>query len=237
MNPQYMEIVVTDLTRFSREVEVCTAGTHLETGACIRPMPYLRMEACHRLSILPGSILRADFKPVPNLVGPHQEDASYKKMEFVGPCSPAQFRQALTAGLFESVEDGFQLQLAATQKYLPADHEVSRSIITLAIAPQAIQIVEDGYKPGKIKAHVTDPSGHHFRYLPITDLGFFRYAERHHAAQDLQGLNAFIQSQQEVLVRIGLSRAFESRGIKGYWMQLNGIYTFPDFFRDIRCYR
>ena len=33
------KIIITDLTRFKKGVEVCTAGTDIATGACIRPMP------------------------------------------------------------------------------------------------------------------------------------------------------------------------------------------------------
>ncbi len=230
-------IIITDLTRFSQPIEVCTAGTDVKSGRCIRPMPYLKMARCVELGILPGAILDGTFRPRTVLTGPHQEDAEYSDLKYVGPCTANEFRGALDAGLFKSVEDGFEIHLRNAQKHIPIGHAVKRSIITLSVNPKSIEIVEDRYKPGKIRIHFTDSSGHQFRYLSITDLGFYRYAERHRADQDLATLNAFIWQQPEAYLRVGLSRAHEIRGTNGYWMQVNGIYTFPDFVKEIRSYK
>jgi hypothetical protein len=231
------KIIITDLTRFSQPIDVCTAGTDVTSRACIRPMPYLKMSTCVQLGILPGAILSGDFKPKSGLVGPHQEDTEYSNLKFVGPCTADEFRSALTAHLFESAEEGFEIRLANGQKHVPIGHPVARSIITLAVDPSSIAIVEDGYKPGKIRVHFTDSSGRQFNYLSITDLGFYRYAENHRADKDLDSLNGFLRRQPEAYLRIGLSRAHEIRGLNAYWMQVNGIYTFPDFVREIRSYK
>src|SRR5438874_2564067 len=105
-----MKIIITDLTRFNNNVEVCTAGTDMATGKCIRPMPYLKTAMCADLNILPGAILSGDFKPKKGLRGPHQEDAEYSTLEFVGPCTSDEFESALCAGLYKSVEDGFEIK-------------------------------------------------------------------------------------------------------------------------------
>ena len=231
------KIIITDLTRFSQPVDVCTAGTDVRSNVCIRPWPYLKMAYCIQLGILPGAILEGDFKRKAGLTGPHQEDAAYANLKFAGPCTADEFKGALNAGLFNSVEAGFEIKLGTGQKCVPINHPVKRSIITLAVNPRSIAIVEDGYKPGKIRIHFTDGTGRQFSYLSITDFGFHRYAEKHHAANDLAGLNAFIGRQPEAYLRIGLSRAHEIGGTIGYWMQVNGIYTFPDFLKDIRSYK
>jgi hypothetical protein len=231
------KIIITDLTRFSQPIEVCTAGTDVTSGACIRPMPYLKMNRCVELGILPGAILCGDFTPMGGLIGPHQEDTGYSTLKFVGPCSSDEFRGALTAHLFESVEQGFEIRLADVQKYIPLGHPVKRSIITLAVDPASVAVVEDKYKPGKLRVHFSDGSGRAFRFLSITDLGFFRYAEEHRADKNLDTLNSFIAGQREAYLRIGLSRAHEIRGTNAYWMQVNGIYTFPDFVKEIRSYK
>jgi len=231
------KIIVTDLTRFGKPIDVCIAGTDVVSRKCIRPLPYLKMAACVQLGILPGAILSADFKPKTGVVGPHQEDAEYSNLQFVGPCSSDEFKDALAAGLFNSVEAGFDIKLANAQKHVPIGHPLDRSIITLAVNPKSIQIVEDGFNPGKIKIHITDGSGRQFKYLPITDLGFHRFADKHRADEDLMGLNDFIRNQRETYLRIGLSRAFEIRGTTGYWMQVNGVYTFPGFIKEIRSYK
>ena len=169
--------------------------------------------------------------------GPHQEDASYSRLIFEGPSSSKDFKAALEAGLHSSTEDGFEIELEHGQKYVPVGHAVGRSIITLSVDPKTIEIVEDRYNPGKTKIHFIDGSGRQFRYLPITDLGLHRYAERYHAAKDLARLNSFVRGQPEAYLRLGLSREWNNGTINAYWMQVNGVYTFPDFFKDIRSYK
>jgi len=231
------KIIITDLTRFQNPEIVCTAGTDTKSGACLRPMPYLRTEECERLKILPGAILSGEFIPQKGLSGPHQEDARYSKLTFEGPSSSEEFRGALEAGLHDSVEDGFDIKLKSGQKYVPVGHSVARSIITLSVDPHSIQIIEDRYNPGKTKIHFVDSSGSKFRYLSITDLGFHRYADSHRAAKDLVRLNAFIKNQREAYIRLGLSRAWNNGTVNGYWMQANGVYTFPEFFEGIRSHK
>lgn len=234
------KIIITDLTRFNNGDGVCTAGTDTESGLCIRPMPYLTGAMCKKLGILPGAILSGDFVPKNGLTGPHQEDATYtpEKLSFDGPSSSDDFKEALESGLHDSVEEGFEIELDDGQKHIPIEHRVKRSIITLAVDPKSVEIIEDRYKPGKTKIHFTDGSGREFAYFPITDLGFHRYADTHRAARDLARLNTFIKRQPEAYLRLGLSRAWENPlGINGYWMQVNGVYTFPKFFEDIRSYK
>ena len=230
-------IIVTDLTRFKKSDEVCIAGVDCTNGECIRPMPYLKTVKCKKLTILPGAILRGEFTARPDLAGPHQEDYEYSKIQFLGPCTSSDFKDALRRGLFNSVEEGFEITLGDNQKYLPVGHHVLRSIITIIMPPTNIEIIEDGYKPGKIKLNFTDESGRDFRYIPITDLGFHDYAMEHHQTKDLNKLNSYIKDQDEVLLRLGLSRSYKApNGKEGYWFQANGIYTFPDFHQGIRSY-
>ncbi|WP_143053094.1 dual OB domain-containing protein [Nitrosovibrio tenuis] len=226
---------MTDFTRFKNGQRVCIAGTDIVTGQCVRPWPYLAPAECERLQILPGTILTGTFNPIPHLTGPHQEDTSHIDLHGDGACTSDQFKWALEAGLFSSIERGFEINLAVDQKHIPLDHKLGRSIITIRIKPANIELEEDAYSPGRIKLHLTDGSGRNFRYLPITDLGFYRHAMTHQKAGDLESLNSFIYKQEEVYIRIGLSRNWDQR--PGYWMQVNGIYTFPNYHREIRSLR
>ena len=230
-------IIVTDLTRFSNPAIVCTAGIDPKTRECIRPMPYLPSTSCENLNILPGARLVADFVPSHDATPPHTEDHNHTNMQFAGPCSSEAFHDVLQQSCFNSLEDGFEVKLPVDQKYLPHTHTGPRSIITLSVSPSAIEIVEDDYKPGKIKLHFRDKSGRSFRFIGITDLGFHDYAQKHHAFDDLMAVNRFIRKQDEVFLRIGLSRVYEApNGRKGFWLQANGIYTFPEFNEEIRSY-
>lgn len=232
------KIIVTDLTRFSNPEIVCIAGIDVETGQCIRPMPYLKALECQQLKVLPGAILSGVFSPIPQASGPHQEDRSYKNLRFEGICSSEDFKAVLQKTTFKSIEDGFEISLQNNQKHIPVNHPIDRSIITIRADTSDIEIVEDNYKQGKLKLHFRDGSGRFYRFISITDLGFYRYAEVCHHADDLDGLNAFISSQSEAYLRIGLSRSWARPGEseKVYWMQVNGIYTFPQYHRKIRSY-
>lgn len=229
-------IIVTDLTRFSNKQIVCTAGIDLATNQCIRPMPYLNSTDCKKLNILPGAILQGKFTPLTALTGPHQEDMAYEQLTFVGPCNSTDFKLALESGLFNSIGDGFEIELTQSQKHIPIGHQVLRSIITIQVDPNEIEVVEDTYKPGKIKLNFLDYSGHSYRYIGITDLGFHDFAEKHQKANDLRKLNSFIRSQSEIYLRIGLSRPWSNGKIEGYWIQVNGLYTFPEYLHEIRSY-
>ena len=46
-----------------------------------------------------------------------------------------------------------------------------------------------------------------------------------------------IAAQTEVFLRIGLGRSYKNeQGTEGFWMQANGIYTFPAKLSYIRSY-
>lgn len=230
------KIIVTDLTRFNKPDTVCTAGIDVDTGECLRPMPYLSSASCAELNLQPGAILKGDLTLHLNASKPHIEDASYNKLKYISPCTAEQFKAILDGSLSASVSSGFGIDFATGQKHIPVQINANCSIITINISPYRIQIHDDQYRPGKVKCSITDQSGHQFRYLPITDRGFYDYAQRHQDDGNLHELQSFLQSQDDIYLRIGLSRAFQVRERNGYWLQVNGIYTFPEFHQEIRSY-
>jgi hypothetical protein len=231
------EIIVTDLTRFQNDGIVCTAGIDLTSGKCIRPMPYIPTSECKRLNILPGAILSGKFQPASNLEGPHQEDMTHQNLSFLGPSSSDVFRQALEVGLYESIEEGFNIHLLEKQKHVPLGHDLKRSLITIKVNPRTIKVIEDSYKPGKLKLNFMDQSYRWFNYLPITDLGFHNYSMKKFKSNSLEELNTYISGQTEAYLRIGLGRVWNNGSIEGYWIQVNGIYTFPGFLEELRSYK
>jgi len=230
-------IVITDLTRFNKEDNVCIAGIDPATGKLIRPYPYLKSSQCKKHGIYPGGKLVSTFKPKPNLIGPHQEDCSYGELLFQGPASKSEFRGLLAKSASASVNEGFGSSLESGDKVLPANHDGKNSIITLKLPPSRFRIVPNRFEPQKIKARFTDGAGVKFDFLSITDLGFHDYAIKHHQNDELNAVNDWIQEQDELFLRIGLSRAFKhDDGRSGFWLQVNGIYTFPDKHPAIRKY-
>lgn len=231
-----MKIIITDLTRFSRQDIVCIAGINPTTNECIRPLPYISSADCRRLNILPGAILDGNFVPKP-CSAPHTEDRSYQgQLTFNGPCSTEEFMSILKVTESPNVQEGFSTQIPFGQKYIPSNTPPQKSIVTISVNPMELSIVPDSFNPGKIKIIFTDRSGREFRYLSITDLGFYNYAEKN-KGDNFTNLNNFIHSQSETFLRIGLSRDYESKdGRNGFWLQVNGIYLFPEYLEEIRCY-
>lgn len=233
-----MRIVVTDLTRFANQDIVCIAGICPETKACIRPRPYLSRSRCEELNMLPGAVLNGDFRRRKSSP-PHVEDYSYSRLSFGGPCSAAMFHKILCETSVTAVEEGFSVRVPPRQKYIPVDNPPGLSIVTTSVNPRHLKTVRDRYNEEKLKVHLRDGSGKEFRYMSITDLGFYEYTVRSVGnTRALRQLNDFIGAQDELFLRIGLSREYTSPdGRRGFWMQANGIYTFPGFIEEIRSYR
>ncbi|WP_373026793.1 hypothetical protein [Sulfurimonas sp.] len=98
--------------------------------------------------------------------------------------------------------------------------------------------MKDSFSHGKIKLNLKDNDNKKYTYLPITDMGFYNYAMKHFDDIDFpEKINTFIDEQEELYLRVGLSgRYSDNKGRDGYWLQINGIYTFPNFDTEIRSY-
>lgn len=225
-------IIVTDLTRFSDD-RVCLAGVDPADMELIRPMPYINQAECQQFKILPGTRITADFRPSPTIEAPHTEDHQWQNKNIQEKVTSDDFRALLEATLSLSIRDGFGIDVQ--DKVIPPNNPPLKSIITI----KGMINLHPGYGGNltKIRASVTDLNGFTLKYLSITDLGFYRFAQKLQSAQELNNLDRFIKSQSEIFVRLGLSRLWESTdGRKGFWFQINGIYTFPEFSEEIRSY-
>jgi len=231
-----MKIIITDLTRFKRSDTVCTAGV-AEDGTVIRPMPYLSAETCRELDIHPGGILEGDFTSK-NASAPHNEDATFSKLTFNGACSKAEFKGALEATLYANMSEGFGVDVQRGQKCIPVASKPRRSLITIKVNPWSFSVVQNDFDPSKLKAHFSDAKGTELSFVGVTDRGFYDYAQAHpDDSRKIAEIGNFIHSQDELYLRLGLSRPYEAPdGRHGYWIQLNGIYTFPKYLKYIRCY-
>jgi len=233
-----MEIIITDLTRFSKPEKVCIAGISVTTGDCIRPLPYISYEKCKELNILPGSKLTSQFTQNNNRGTPHIEDSYYEDLNHIGQSTSDEFHQVLNDSLFNSISQGFGYSFPEGGKVIPYTNPPQHSIITLQVNASQIKVVKDSYNEGKIKLNFQDNDGKKYYYLPITDLGFYNYAMNHFNDDNFpSSLNSFLGSQDELYLRIGLSGRYKSPdGKDGYWLQVNGIYTFPNYDTEIRSY-
>jgi hypothetical protein len=228
-----MEIIITDLTRFSNPEIVCIAGINMVTNQCIRPLPYISVADCKRLNILPGNVINGDFTKIKNIENPHSEDCNYTKLNRVRICDSDEFQELLDGDLVGSISEGFGYDFPEKGKVIPKDFTPTKSIVTFKINTRNIEIVKDGFKEGNIRLNLLDNDGKRFSFLSITDLGFYNYAMKHfHDANFPQIINDFIRRQESIYLRIGLGREYQG----GFWLQINGIYTFPNFDTEIRSY-
>ena len=228
-----MKIVITDLTRFSNPEIVCVAGINLETNECIRPLPYITLSDCKKFNILPGNIINGDFKKKEKFEKPHIEDYDYKKLKIDRVCSSEEFQELLDRSLEDSISSGFEYCFPEKGKVIPINSTPSKSLITLKVNTKKIEIVKDGFTEGRIRLNLLDNDGKRFSFLSITDLGFYNYAMKHYDDLNFPKIiNNFIRKQESVYLRVGIGREYEG----GYWLQINGIYTFPNFDSKIRSY-
>lgn len=224
-----MDFVVTDLTAF-RDGRVCIAGIDEETGNCIRPEPYLTREQCLELDIRPRRILRGQMTRFPDTKPPHVEDRRCPSPTPVGWKTSERFQEILAGTARDSVCAGFGCEVPVGQKYFPKEDPPGHSIITFR--PSSVQLVMDNY--GKLRTHVVETSGREFPFLPVADLLLREYVfgqEDHSAA--CRQVSVHVQRQDAVFCRIGIGRPKRlDDGRDGYWLQLNGLYSFPASWQE-----
>jgi hypothetical protein len=188
--------------------------------------------------MVPGAILSGEFSHSPDAEEPHIEDMKYKNLTYHGPCTNQQFREILADSAVESIEEGFAVVMPTADKCIAPSMRPQRSLITIAVPPQSIQLAPDNFNTKNVKCHFIDRSGKEFRYLTVTDLGLSDLVERVGNEQVCDEIQRVLEDQIEVYLRVGLSRKYQVQdGRVGYWVQVNGIYSFPDFYRPARHYQ
>jgi hypothetical protein len=197
---------------------------------------YLSFELCKKFNILPGTILDGTFTTPQHLDAPHVEDRHYSNLKAIGTIDSSAFKTILERSSTTSIKTGFGCLIAPTDKVITAPP--AKSIITLKINPKQFQVVQNKFDTETIKAHLTDGDGLSLSFLSITDLGFYvnvgQSATRKIGAKEI---TEFIQEQDALYIRLGLGRKHKTDdGREGYWMQVNGIYTFPTYQQIVRSY-
>lgn len=223
-----MDIIVTDLTKFNNPECRCVAGL-TPTGTCYRPTSnYFTLQECAQLNILPGAVLRGDFTILNNAEVPHTEDCSRENVSNAGNYSTANFKQLLVNDCSGSVEDGFDADLSDYRKCIPQDSPPDRSIITVKANSVRSCWFNISDFNGKLCFTFRDESNDSYSYMPIADLGIRKYFESYEGDDVEAHLNRFIHAQEEVYLRVGVGRCFTIGERTGFWLQMNGIYTFPN---------
>ena len=233
-------IIITDLTQMPSPDGVCVVGID-GRNQCIRPVLSNGVLRRHlyvgkALVIRPRARIEFDFHQVP-VEAPHIEDLGFDLNSTVyrGSCTDPEWEQVLRDSSFSTVDDIYDGLLQEHRWVEPGAK--TRSMGTL---PQAdIIAVTLPEWSGRLRYRLSfgDSTGFRYDNIPVSDLAFreFSYSEvkqrNRSAASVSQGLTGLLKSADRLYLRLGLARPWlnPKTGKLGCWMQITGIYTFPDY--------
>ncbi len=227
------KIVITDLTRMNQG-RVCIAG-YDENGTCIRPVlppPGIQEQALYQESqptIFPFAIVEFDFLE-PNPQPPHTEDVFYNEstVRLVGRLNEEQRRNLLEKTACRSLKEIFDAPIHTDPGHYVMKGQGTRSLGTLQPKQIELQIQSRNEAP-EYRLKFTDESGTYC--LKITDLTWLYYCND----QRRKGEPGFFSkltihlNQSITYLRVGLTRPTWEKYPDKCFIQINGVYTFPDY--------
>ncbi|MDZ4766030.1 MAG: hypothetical protein SGI73_15900 [Chloroflexota bacterium] len=245
------EILITDLTQMSRDT-VCVAGvTH--QGVIVRPiLPPPGISERHlfggdQIIIRPRAVVTMDLKPKKAPEPPHIEDHIWYQPETASMSRLADdktWRAALDKLIYPSVQDIFEVELEKNRSLEPGTGV--RSLGTVCARIVKFSYAVDEHQIPKFRLSFYDHADVGYFNLPITDLTLRHYARWLTGQQKLAYEDASAQIEREirksvVYLRVGITRPFQKsrHDDEKCYVQVNGIYTFPDYlggkcFADFR---
>lgn len=225
-------LVLTDLTRFKDNDSVCIALLDEDDCTCVRPLPYADRSFIAQNNIMPGMIVDATVIPLKEATAPHVEDCRFENDIWLNQVDEPTFMDVLERSAVNSVNEAFEGKITPKDRCVLVDDPCKKSIRTIRVDPLSLSIsVAKSGEEIKLRIGFSDLEGERYRHTPISDL-YFHAAAMNYVEQDrLDELNALLAGGEVVYIRTGLSRLYESKsGKQGFWMQANGIYTFPGCF-------
>lgn len=229
------ELIITDVTRM-QEPRVCIAG-YDSRGRCIRPV--LPPPGIHENSLyLKGQVVVSPFSVISfdlqNQISepPHTEDWRYDpgSVSFIAKLGEKQKREELEKSLFPNVQAIFDVQILSQPGHYVLEGHGPRSLGTVRprqVLEASYEEWDDKWKP---RLSFVDNEAKSYR-LTVTDLAWRYYCDSQRRANHSAGkISAMLTSElrsRQVYLRVGLARHWEKHPDRCY-LQLTGIYTFPD---------
>ena len=236
-------LLITDVTAMRGDA-VCIAGVNA-AGECIRPIfadrqPILRRHLMPKTGgpIRPRAVVDFDLERSDRCEAPHTEDHFFDWEEVATRFLVAeeQWREWLEFLAVEDIEEALGVKLQDGRKAQPRVGRTSLTTVRVREIEE-FQLQGNEYEPGKHRYRLRFQTDKSRRFdLPVTDLSLRALVERlwaqsgEHAAVADQ-INRAVLSADEVYLRLGLGRRFHG----WHYLQVNGIYTFPDYLQG-RCY-
>lgn len=233
-------IVITDVTQMPSGNEVCVVGIDAHRNS-IRPIcesgfrkNYL-FDREHDVIIRHKAKAQFDFHTV-DIQPPHIEDVGFEpaSIRYKGLCTDTEWEEVLQANSFDTVEDIYEGCLRERGWVMPGAD--TRSIATLSNA----NITDVELTPGSVKPRIkfVDSDGNAFN-RPSSDLTLWdrcRFLVKNQG-QDVEKVREdllfSLQNVERIYLRLGLARPWEDDG--NCWLQVTGVYTFPDYLNG-KCF-
>ena len=238
---------ITDVTRMSAP-RVCVAG-YDEHNQCVRPIlrnaPIDESDLeCPGGLIAPFAEVEYDLTPAPG-TPPHVEDSIYNPagVRWLRWLTESERHALLRATCWPRVDDAFGAPLVNISSHFVRMGSGARSLVTIQVrgAPYVQLLTREGKQ--KARLHFRDSTNRLYD-LPITDLTWLYFAavQGRFAGADATTLEPHLNrllNKEVIFVRLGLTREYPA-GSHQCWLQVNGIYTFPDYldgdtFADYRA--
>lgn len=229
--------LVTEVTHMHKN-HVCLLGVDKDFKA-IRPELTDRIHENHLILptgiIRPRAVLNIYFSPHPKIEPPHIEDMTWhidQETEFLRLTDEAKWRNALNQTRFKTVKDIFGAMIHHNRSITHKHGLRSVGTIHMKSLVYFRYSRNDNYGREGYRLGFMDESGEEYAEMMITDLTF-RY-HFHHLLKTMSIAEAstwveHTLSKTECYLRIGLTREWSG----SHWLQVNGIYTFPDYAKGM----
>ena len=244
------EIIVTDVTRMG-EGQVCVAGVthHNVTVRLIVGYPGIQIENLlldDHCIIQPRAVLKVDIEPKADCHPPHTEDHKWMRpgrTQWLRLADETTWKGVLKRTASPCVAEIFGAELQKNRKIEPDSGE--RSLATIkAFRIMRFYCGPDARKEEEFACRLDFSDGDNtaFFKIPITDLAVNAYVGNllKQKGLDFEGVAEKLTAalrRKEVFLRLGLTRPYimKSGGESWCYLQVNGIYTFPDYLEG-KCF-
>ena len=234
-----LSIIITDITRMKGN-RICVAG-YLPDKTCVRPVTacglnYDFLKEKGELIIQPFAIVEFDLQESATLNKPHSEDHVMQSQHRAkcGMLTSSQQDVFLSNTDYIYVENIFGAAICHGPGFYIKDGEGERSLGTIG-SPNLKEIYPDSNSGYRISFN--DKCGKDYD-LKVTDLSFWKYLDFLIYKLEVRPLDAFKMLKDDLqkaklYLRIGLARGDWDKYPGRCYLQITGIYSFPDYLSGL----